>query len=88
MFDNSFKKILDDMEKEKNNNLTNNNTHNFEQKDLLDNQYIYDIKNKKNFCWMEYCSCCPCWEKTEGNGEEEEEVEEEQHGEVEDNENN
>ena len=75
MFDNSFKKFLDDMEKEKNNNLTNNNTHNFEQKDLLDDQYIYDIKNKKNFCWMEYCSCCPCWEKTEGNGEEEEEVE-------------
>ena len=75
MFNSSLLKILEDMKKEKNNNLTNNNTHNFEQKDLLDNQYIYDIKNKKNFCWMEYCSCCPCWEKTEGNGEEEEEVE-------------
>ena len=61
MFDNSLKKFLDDMEKEKNNNLTNNNTHNFEQKDLLDDQDIDDIKNKKTFFFDKYCSCCPCF---------------------------
>jgi len=76
MFDNSFKKFLDDMEKEKNNNLTNNNTHNFEQKNLLlDYQNKDGIKIEKTSCWSKYYFCCPCWEKTEGNGEEEEEVE-------------
>ena len=85
MFQYIISKLLNDMEKEEiSYGDKDNNTNKIEQKDLLDDQYIYDIKNKKNFCWMEYCSCCPCWEKTEGNGEEEEEVEEEQHGEAED----
>ena len=76
MFKSSIQELLEDMEKEEISYYNKyNNTNNSEQKDLLDDKDIYDIKNKKNFCWMEYCFCCPCWEKTEGNGEEEEEVE-------------
>ena len=76
MFKSSIEKILNDMEKEKiSYDDIYNNTNNSEQKDLLVDQDIYYIKNKKNFCWRKYCSCCSCWEKTEGNGEEEEEVE-------------
>ena len=76
MFNSIIQELLEDMEKEEISYYNKyNNTNNSEQKDLLDDKDIYDIKNKKNFCWMEYCSCCPCWEKTEGNGEEEEEVE-------------
>ena len=78
MFNSIIQELLEDMEKEEISYYNKyNNTNNSEQKDLLDDKDIYDIKNKKNFCWMEYCFCCPCWEKTEGNGEEEEEVEEE-----------
>ena len=64
MFNSSLLKILEDMKKEKNNNLTNKNTHNFEEKDLLDDQDIDGIKNKKNSCWSKYCSCCPCLKKS------------------------
>ena len=73
MFDNSLKNFLDDMEKEKNNNLTNNNTHNFEQKNLLlDYQNKDSIKIEKTSCWSKYCSCCPCLKKSEENVEEQE----------------
>ena len=34
---------------------------------LFDNQYKNDIKINKTSCLNEYCSCCPCLEKTKGN---------------------
>ena len=34
---------------------------------LFDNQYKNDIKFNKTSCLNEYCSCCPCLEKTKGN---------------------
>ena len=85
MFNSSLSKILDDMEKEKNNNPTYNNPKYIEHK--IPDYHIQDIngiKNKKDSCWSEYCSCCPCLEKTEKNNknqdndEEQEEIENEE----------
>ena len=42
---------------------------------LFDNQYKNDIKFNKTSCLNEYCSCCPCLEKTKGNVKEQEEIE-------------
>jgi len=51
MFQYIISELLNDMEKEKNNNLTNNNTHNFEQKNLLlDYQNKDGIKIEKTSC--------------------------------------
>ena len=61
MFNNSLKKIFEDMEKEKNNNPTYNNPKYIEHK--IPDYHIQDIdhiKNKKDSCWSKYCSCCPC----------------------------
>ena len=41
---------------------------------LFDNQYKNDIKFNKTSCLNEYCSCCPCLEKSEWNVEKQEEI--------------
>ena len=91
MFNSIIQDLLDDMEKEKNNNPTYNNPKYIEHK--IPDYHIQDIngiKNKKDSCWSEYCSCCPCLEKTEKNNknqdndEEQEEIENEEQEEKED----
>jgi len=61
MFNSIIQDLLDDMEKEKNNNPTYNNPKYIEHK--IPDYHIQDIdhiKNKKDSCWSKYCSCCPC----------------------------
>ena len=91
MFNSIIQDLLDDMEKEKNNNPTYNNPKYIEHK--IPDYHIQDIdhiKNKKDSCWSKYCSCCPCIKKTkknnknQDNDEEQEEIENEEQEEKED----
>ena len=69
MFNSIIKKLLDDMEKD----FTYNNSKYI--KPEFPDYSIQDIDDiKTSFC-NKYCSCCPCLKKSEGDVEEQEEIE-------------
>ena len=71
MFNSSLSKLLEEENKAEENISKNINEFNNGEKNsslnINDNQYKNDIKINKTSCWSEYCSCCPCLQKSEGN---------------------